>query len=141
MVADAGAPVVALTLRHDRLDNFWFCLLHELAHVGRHLQSSSDAFLDDMDLRDAPTRNEDRREQEADMAAEEALIPKGEWEQAKLTRAPSYAKISAFAQKLGVHQAIVAGRIRHETGDYRKFAPLLGAGELGWLIVEPATEP
>jgi hypothetical protein len=30
-------PVVGLTLRYDRLDNFWFCLLHELAHVGRHL--------------------------------------------------------------------------------------------------------
>ena len=140
MVADAGAPVVALTLRHDRLDNFWFCLLHELAHVGRHLQSSSDAFLDDMDLRDAPTRNEDRREQEADTAAEEALIPKGEWEEAKLTRAPSYARISAFAQRLGVHQAIVAGRIRYETKDYRKFAPLLGTGELGRLIAERAMD-
>ena len=140
MVADAGAPVVALTLRRDRLDNFWFCLLHELAHVGRHLQSSSDAFLDDMDLRDAPTRNEDHREQEADATAEEALIPRSHWEEAKLTRAPSYARISAFAQKLGVHQAIIAGRIRHETKDYRKFAPLLGNGELGWLKAERATE-
>lgn len=136
MVADANAPVVALTLRHDRLDNFWFCLLHELAHVGQHLHASTDAFLDDMDLRDAPTRNEDVREQEADLAAEEALIPRAEWDAAKLTRTPSYARISAFAQRLGVHQAIVAGRIRYETKDYRKFAQLLGTGEVSRLMAE-----
>ena len=29
-----GTPVIGLTLRYDRIDNFWFCLLHELAHVG-----------------------------------------------------------------------------------------------------------
>jgi HTH-type transcriptional regulator/antitoxin HigA len=136
MVADAKAPVVALTLRHDRLDNFWFCLLHEVAHVGCHLHTSRDAFLDDMDLRDTPARNEDQREREADLAAEEALIPRAEWEAAKLTRTPSYARISAFAQKLGVHQAIVAGRIRYETKDYRKFAPLLGTGEVSRLMAE-----
>lgn len=134
MVADAGSPVIALTLRHDRLDNFWFCLLHELAHVGLHLHDAGDAFLDDMDLRDTPARNEDHREREADEAAEEALIPRAEWDAAELTRAPSYARISAFAQKLGVHQAIVAGRIRYATKDYRKFAPLLGAGEVNRLL-------
>ena len=32
-----GEPVVALTLRHDRLDNFWFTLCHELAHLVLHL--------------------------------------------------------------------------------------------------------
>jgi HTH-type transcriptional regulator / antitoxin HigA len=31
-----GTPVIGLTLRYDRHDNFWFCLLHELAHIGRH---------------------------------------------------------------------------------------------------------
>lgn len=28
-----GTPVIGLTLRYDRVDNFWFCLLHELAHA------------------------------------------------------------------------------------------------------------
>ena len=136
MVADAKTPVVALTLRHDRLDNFWFCLLHELAHIGLHLRDANDSFLDDMDLRDTPARNEATQEIEADTAAEEALIPRAEWAEAKLNRSPSYARISAFAQKLGVHQAIIAGRIRYETKDYRKFSPLLGVGEVGRLISE-----
>jgi HTH-type transcriptional regulator/antitoxin HigA len=66
----------------------------------------------------------------------EALIPRAEWDAAKLTRTPSYARISAFAQRLGVHQAIVAGRIRYETKDYRKFAQLLGTGEVSRLMAE-----
>lgn len=36
-LAPWGRPVVGLTLRYDRLDNFWFTLLHELAHVRLHL--------------------------------------------------------------------------------------------------------
>ena len=47
-----GRPVIALTLRHDRVDNFWFCLLHELAHVGRHMDYDNPrTFLDDQSLR------------------------------------------------------------------------------------------
>jgi hypothetical protein len=49
-----------------------------------------------MDLRDTPARNENPREQEADEAAEEALIPRTEWEATRLTRAPSYARVMAF---------------------------------------------
>lgn len=38
---------MGLTLRHDRLDNFWFCLLRELVYVGRHMgKTKHEAFLD-----------------------------------------------------------------------------------------------
>ncbi len=33
MILDKKKPVIALTLRYDRIDNFWFCLLLELAHL------------------------------------------------------------------------------------------------------------
>lgn len=32
-----GQPIIGMTLRHDRLDNFWFTLLHELAHLWKHV--------------------------------------------------------------------------------------------------------
>ena len=52
-----GRPVIALTLRYDRIDSFWFCLLHELAHVGRHMdRDAGTAFIDDLSLR-KPDRN------------------------------------------------------------------------------------
>ena len=39
MLTDDGRPVIGVTLRYDRLDNFWFVLLHELGHVFLHLMS------------------------------------------------------------------------------------------------------
>jgi HTH-type transcriptional regulator / antitoxin HigA len=128
--AGHGAPVVALTLRYDRLDNFWFSLLHELAHIGRHFDRGVEAFVDDFSLREAPSRHEDSREDEADEWANEALIPEAEWETSGLQSHTSYAGIIAFSQRIGVHPAIVAGRIRHQTRNYRAFAPLLGTGEV-----------
>ena len=37
----SGNPVIAMTLRYDRIDNFWFVLMHELAHVSKHLSQES----------------------------------------------------------------------------------------------------
>ena len=129
-IVDNGAPVVALTLRCDRLDSFWFSLLHELAHIGRHFDGEVEAFVDDFSLRDAPSRREDRREDEADEWANEALIPNAAWETSGLRSRASYARIITFSQRIGVHPAIVAGRIRHQTRNFRAFAPLLGTGEV-----------
>lgn len=134
---DGGAPIVALTLRYDRIDNFWFSLLHELSHIGRHFDGTSEAFVDDFSLRESPLRAEDPREREADEWAEEALIPREQWLASGLTVRPSYTGIIAFSQRIGVHPAIVAGRVRHETRNYRAFAPLVGVGgvrqQLEWL--------
>lgn len=127
---DGGAPIVALTLRYDRIDNFWFSLLHELAHVGRHFNGATEAFVDDFSLREAPSRHEDPRESEADEWAEEALIPRDLWATAGLKSHASYSGIIAFSQRVGVHPAIVAGRVRHQTRNFRAFAPLLGTGEV-----------
>ena len=38
----SAGPILALTLRYDRLDNFWFTLLHELGHIALHLSHPSD---------------------------------------------------------------------------------------------------
>ena len=38
-----GGPIIALTLRYDRIDNFWFSLMHELAHVARHPKPSEES--------------------------------------------------------------------------------------------------
>ena len=56
-------PVIGLTLRYDRLDNFWFCLLHELAHIGRHMDNDKgNDFVDDLTLRGAEGMRDDPKE-------------------------------------------------------------------------------
>ena len=47
-----GTPVIVVTGRYDRLDNFWFVLLHELGHVVKHLDPEEcPSLTDDMTLR------------------------------------------------------------------------------------------
>lgn len=119
-----GAPVIALTLRHDRIDNFWFTLLHEFAHVCCHLGDGTRVIVDDLDV----SSSEDM-EAEADQFARDALVPPKIW--AKCTSADlGTAEVEDAAREAGVHPAIVAGRWRWENGDYRRFAKLLGHGEI-----------
>lgn len=108
-----GNPVIALTLRHDRLDLFWFTLMHELAHVARHLDGGTDWFVDDLDA-----EANEQLEHEADDWAGEALIPSTIWQ----TRRPrDTADVEALARELNLAPEIIAGRLRHETDDYRLF--------------------
>jgi HTH-type transcriptional regulator/antitoxin HigA len=122
-----GSPVVALTLRHDRLDNFWFTLFHELAHVALHLEKDGvEAFFDD--LTEGGTK--DKCEKEADKLASEALIPDAVWKAAKLTKKSPPGAVLAFAQSLRISPAIPAGRLRYEAKSYGVFKPLIGCGKL-----------
>lgn len=122
---DEGRPIVAMTLRHDRLDNFWFVLMHELAHVAKHLDEAHPLFTDNLDSPD----EQDRKEREADDMAGEALIPQTTWEKSTARTSHLPKDVIALAEKLGVHPAIVAGRVRHETKNFRLLARQLGQGQ------------
>ena len=126
-----GRPVIGLTLRYDRIDNFWFCLLHELAHVGRHLDNDrGEAFVDDFTLRKLEGRREDPREIQADEWAEEALIPRSVWEASAVRDRPTTMAVMNLANALQVHPAIVAGRVRYERKNYRLLSQFVGTGEV-----------
>lgn len=118
-----SVPVIALTLRHDRLDNFWFTLLHEFAHVVRHLSSDRQVILDDLDV-----ASSEAIEAEADSFARNALIPPPMWRQ--IGKDSSTEEVLEAAEKAGVHPAIAAGRWRFEHSDYRRFSKLIGRGEV-----------
>ncbi len=126
-----GNPVVALTLRYDRLDNFWFCLLHELAHIGEHLTTGSEEIIfDDHDLRGIQSAPEDGMEEEADKIAQEALIQNKAWKAIDITGKVEPDHIKAIADKLKIHPSIIAGRIRYEKNNYRLFSNLVGNREV-----------
>jgi HTH-type transcriptional regulator / antitoxin HigA len=127
-----GTPVIGLTLRYDRLDNFWFCLLHELAHIGLHMSgtNNNEAFIDDLSLRDVQSARRDPRETEADEWAENGLIPEDVWNTSKVKDNPTPLAVMELAQRLGVHPAIIAGRIRHETRNFRLLSHFVGTGTL-----------
>jgi HTH-type transcriptional regulator/antitoxin HigA len=126
-----GTPVIGLTLRYDRLDNFWFCLLHELAHIGRHMDGTkNEAFIDDLSLRGVEGVRRDPKEDEADDWAEKGLIPIEVWQTSRISENPSPLAVMELAQRLEIHPAIVAGRVRHETKNFRLLSQFVGTGEV-----------
>lgn len=121
-----NAPVIGMTLRHDRIDNFWFSLMHELGHLLLHATDDSFTFADNFDVR----YTEDPREIEADKFARDALIPENAWRNSVAYSIPSPSAAKLLARELGVHVAIVAGRIRHELNSYQVLSNLVGSGEV-----------
>ena len=115
-------PIIGMTVRHDRLDNFWFTLMHELAHVALHSGQENTEFIDDLDTE----AKEDPKEIEADELAGEALIPKVEWQKSPASRIPSPEAAHHLATRLGIHPAIAAGRMRHERKAFRLLSNLIG---------------
>jgi HTH-type transcriptional regulator/antitoxin HigA len=121
-----GAPLIALTLRFDRLDHFWFTLCHELAHVALHLdRNDMEAFFDDL-----AQNGVSGCEKEADEFASEVLIPKKDWLAAQVDTHPTRDKILKLAEKLRISPAIPAGRVRYCNNDYTLFRDLVGAGRV-----------
>ncbi|HXV59310.1 MAG TPA: ImmA/IrrE family metallo-endopeptidase [Vicinamibacteria bacterium] len=124
-----GTPVIGLTLRFDRLDYFWFCLLHELAHVGRHMDiDGQGAFVDDLSLRAVEGSPDDPQENQADEWAEEALVPRALWESSAVRENPTAMSVINLANALKVHPAIVAGKIRYERRNFRLLSQFVGTG-------------
>ena len=121
-----GRPVIGLTLRYDRIDNFWFSLMHELAHVGLHLDcDENELFIDDLSLSGG-----DPLEEQADSMAQNALIPPRFWESNPIRGRATVLAVYDLAQEVRVHPAVIAGRVRHERGNYRLLSQLVGSGKV-----------
>ncbi len=109
-------PIIGLTLRFNRLDNFWFTLMHELSHIALHYNENITVFYDEIEGIKIP--DIDNKEKEADDLAGEILVPSNKWEVSPARLVPSLMAAKSLARELGVHIAIVAGKIRHEGGRY-----------------------
>ncbi len=121
-----GVSVIGMTLRYDRLDHFWFCLLHELAHVLLHIQQNKDEFfIDDMSIAGL-----DGREAEADQCANDVLLPEATWAASAAAQDPTILNVGSLAAAVNRSPAIVAGRIRFNTRNYRLLTHLVGTGQV-----------
>lgn len=117
-------PVIGLTLRYDRIDSFWFTLMHELAHIALHLNKENKLFYDELD--EVKGLGVDVMEREADQLASEALVPSNKWEVSPAKIVPSKLAADALARELGVHVAIIAGKMRFEMSDFKRLTKVVG---------------
>ena len=123
-------PVIGLTLRYDRIDNFWFTLMHEIGHIKLHYNENITSFFDDLDL----IEDIDSKEEEADEFARNSLIPLDAWENSPASKLKSPQAAQHLAENLNIHPAIVAGRMRYEFNTYRLLNKLIGNKEVRKLF-------
>lgn len=108
-------PVIALSLRYDRIDNFWFTLFHELSHIehgeGKNIPIIDENLLGEV-LNDRP-----EFEIRADADAERNCIAPSELDSFILRNHPYYVewKVQGFASIQQVHPGIVVGQLHHRS--------------------------
>ena len=118
LLADKSNPIIGLSVRHDRPDNFWFTLMHELAHIARDYDNDViEAFYDEK-LQEKDGVQVDEREKEADELAEESILPRSKWETSAAKRTPNQFSTQDLADDLGIQAAVIAGMIRFK---HKKF--------------------
>lgn len=118
------SPVIGMSVRHDRNDNFWFVLRHELEHV--RLGHGKSAMILDAELdgeRAGSGPNVPEEERLANMAAADFCVPQSQMKAFVDRKAPLFSErdLIGFARSIGVHTGIVAGQLQHMTGRYERF--------------------
>jgi HTH-type transcriptional regulator / antitoxin HigA len=107
-----NSPVIALSLRYDRVNNFWFVLRHEIEHVLRKHGLSVD-----VELVEQIERNDDLPPEErvANEAAAEFCVPAAELNSFIMRVRPLYSeqRVLLFARRIQVHPGLVVGQLQH----------------------------
>lgn len=116
-------PIIALSLRYDRIDNFWFTLLHEICHVidgELSIDSDLDKTASDETLPDY--------EIAANKFAAKSLVNQKSIESFINRHRPLYyqKEIEKFAKVKNVHPGIIVGQLHaHKALQYSNLRKLL----------------
>ena len=120
-----NTPIIGLSMRYDRIDNFWFVLRHEIEHVLHRHGQTSISFDAELEGDNAGTgAGVPDEERIANEAASEFCVPKKSMDAFMARKAPFFYEhdILGFSKTLRIHPGLVAGQIRHRTGLYNRFA-------------------
>lgn len=115
------SPAIAVSVRYDRIDAFWFTVMHEFSHIkhGDALSVDTEILEEEGGSTRAPADDEEER---ANAEACESLIRQAELESFIRRVSPLYSKarINQFAQVIQTHPGIIIGQLQHrgEVGYY-----------------------
>ena len=121
---DRQSPVIGMSTRYDRIDNFWFVLRHELEHVlQRHGQGAAMRDTELEGARAGTGSSVSEEERIANEAAAEFCVPRKKMDSLIARKAPLFRErdILGFSRTIQVHPGIVVGQLQHRTGRYELF--------------------
>jgi HTH-type transcriptional regulator/antitoxin HigA len=118
------SPVIGMSLRYDRIDNFWFVLRHELEHVIQKHGIIKAVFDSELEGERAGVGNNIPEEERiANQAAVDFCVPQKLMKSFVTSKSPFFADedIVAFSKIAKVHPGLIAGQLRFITGKYNLF--------------------
>jgi HTH-type transcriptional regulator/antitoxin HigA len=110
-------PVIGLSMRFDRIDNFWFVLRHECSHV-LHGHGKKRAIVDtDLDVDNASINDE---EQIANAEAADFCVPSEHIKSFYLRKNPFFSEtdVLAFSKRMKIHPGLTVGQLHRITKRY-----------------------
>lgn len=116
----SGNPVIGLSLRYPRLDNFWFTLQHELSHLHLHMDILDTPILENFDL-----ESDSEIEISANRLAKSTFVDRKTWRNCEPKYNKSYDAIDKFSNQVGIHRSIIAGMLRKEFGNYASYSKIV----------------
>jgi HTH-type transcriptional regulator/antitoxin HigA len=121
---DDRSPVIGMTLRFDRIDNFWFVLRHELEHVIQ--EHGKSAVMLDVNLegeRAGTGLDIPEEERIANGAAAAFCVPQDQLKKFIQVKAPFFSErdIRGFAATYKIHPGLVAGQLQYKTKRFDLF--------------------
>jgi HTH-type transcriptional regulator / antitoxin HigA len=112
---DDRGPVIAVSLRHDRIDGFWFTVMHECSHIRHGDPLSVDTQMIDGAKGVVVPLADDVAEQRANEEAAASLVPPDELDSFMRRVGPLYERrrVIQFANRLKIHPGIIVGQLQH----------------------------
>lgn len=128
-----GHPVIAMSLRFPRLDYFWFTLLHELAHLVLHADQLKEPVFFDVEA----TEERDRAEKAANRLARDSIVDRESWRNCAPKYDPTDEAVRRYATEQNVHPSLVAGLLRKESGNYRRYNAIINEHDVRAILFQP----
>jgi HTH-type transcriptional regulator/antitoxin HigA len=128
-----GTPVIAMSLRFPRLDYFWFTLLHELAHLVLHADQLKEPMFFDVEA----SEERDRVEKAANRLAKDSIVDRETWRNCAPKYDTSDRAVYAYAAEQGVHPSLIAGLLRKESGNYKRYSSIINEHDVRAILFQP----
>lgn len=135
------SPVIGMSLRHDRIDNFWFVLRHEIEHVIQGHGKVREIIDAELEGERAGVINVSEEERVANQAAADFCVSQKEILLFIARKSPFFAErdVLGFAGRLNVHPGLVVGQIQNKTGRWdflRKYLVKIRQFAVGGAITD-----
>ncbi len=127
-----GQPVIAMSLRFPRLDYFWFTLLHELAHLVLHSNQLKEPVFFDVEA----SEESDRIEKAANRLAKDSIVDRESWRNCAPKYDTSDRAVYSYAAEQSVHPSLVAGLLRKESGNYKRYSSIINEHDVRKTIFQ-----